>query len=304
MANEEIVEYSKGKKEIQDRYGRFNTLLGKGAFKKVYKAFDTIDQVDVAWNSIDLSIINENEKEKVFKECDILQKLHHENILKIREQWYNKENEQLIFITDIIQNGSIRKYYNKRKINLKSVKQICKQILSALNYLHSKNVIHRDLKCDNIFVDGTRGRVVIGDLGLSCDFAGQSRLSIVGTPHFMAPELYNEKYNTSVDIWSFALCLLELVTSEIPYKECKNTIAVYQKVMFDKKKPDILFKINNPYLKSFINICLDFNPKLRPTAKELLEHPFLYQRSNGTIHSNTSQSVTTYTTQNQKIKTN
>eukprot|EP01084_Bolivina_argentea_P188912 325046_1 len=273
-----VVEESTGNKEIQGRYHRFNKLLGKGAYKAVYKAFDTISQVDVAWNSIDLSAMTENEKTKVFLECDMLQKLNHSNILKIRDKWSNPEREELCFVTDIIQNGSLRSYFKKRKINLKSVKHICRQILLALEYLHEMAVIHRDLKCDNIFIDSTNSKVVLGDLGLSVNFNGQSRMSIVGTPHWMAPELYNEKYNELVDIWSFGMCVLELVTNTIPYKECKNTIAVYNKVMMQKEKPDVLLTIKDPYIKSFIHICLDFNPALRPTAKELLSHPFLLSR--------------------------
>ena len=274
----DILEVSHGDPSIEGRYHRFNKLLGKGAYKAVYKAFDTIKQVDVAWNSIDLSQMTENEKNKVFLECEMLSKLNHDNILKIRDQFRNEEKEELIFITDIIQNGSLRKYFRKRKINLKSIKQICHQILLALDYLHSDNVIHRDLKCDNIFYDSNNNKIVLGDLGLSVNFTGQSRMSIVGTPHWMAPELYNEKYNELVDIWSFGMCVLELVTNTIPYKECKNTIAVYNKVMINKEKPDILHTIKDPYIKAFINICLDFNPSKRPTAKELLSHPFLLPR--------------------------
>lgn len=275
----DILEVSHGDPSIEGRYHRFNKLLGKGAYKAVYKAFDTIKQVDVAWNSIDLSQMTENERNKVFLECEMLTKLNHDNILKIRDQFRNEEKEELVFITDIIQNGSLRKYFKKRKINLKSIKQICHQILLALDYLHNEqNVIHRDLKCDNIFIDSNNNKIVLGDLGLSVNFTGQSRMSIVGTPHWMAPETYNEKYNELVDIWSFGMCVLELVTNTIPYKECKNTIAVYNKVMLNKEKPDILHTVKDPYIKAFINICLDFNPSKRPTAKELLSHPFLLPR--------------------------
>ena len=77
----------------------------------VYKAFDSRTQVDVAWNSIELSTMTDNEKNKVFLECEMLQKLNHENILKIRDKWKNEEREELCFVTDIIQNGSLRIYF-------------------------------------------------------------------------------------------------------------------------------------------------------------------------------------------------
>ena len=86
-AKEEVVEKSFGSSKscsINGRYERFNTKLGEGAFKKVYKAFDTFEQIDVAWNVIDLSSINiDTEKQRIFKECEILRKLNHPNILLI-----------------------------------------------------------------------------------------------------------------------------------------------------------------------------------------------------------------------------
>ena len=223
------------------RYHRLNECLGKGAFKTVWKAFDTVKQVDVAWNSIDLSGLSESECERVSAECRMLQQLNHENILKMHaEIWKSAGNETLTFITDIMQNGSLRSYFLKRKINLNRIKSLCRQILRALHYLHSAAIIHRDLKCDNIFMDSDGRRIVLGDLGLSVTNHGQSKMSIVGTPHWMAPELYQERYTELVDIWSFGMCVLELITNSIPYRECKNAVAVYTKVMVEKAKPQSL----------------------------------------------------------------
>eukprot|EP01083_Nonionella_stella_P071707 192760_1 len=282
MRREEIVEESDStdNPSINGRYHRFNVKLGKGAFKEVYKAFDTHEQIDVAWNSIDLSLVNnEDEKKRIFKETLMLRRLNHANILKITNQWFNDKTDKLCFITNIVHDGSLSKFFKKRQVNLLRVKQICKQILNALLYLHSMGVIHRDLKCDNIFIEGNTGKVVLGDLGLSCNVV--SARSIVGTPHWMAPELYREDYNEMVDIWSFGMCVLELITSLIPYSECKGAFQVYQSITAGKK-PESLKKINDPYVRAFVNICLNVNPQQRPSARELLDHPFLYRKRKDT----------------------
>ena len=121
-----------GLKSPNGRYHRLNERLGQGAFKTVWKAFDTVSQVDVAWNSIDLSGLSESECERVRVECQTLQELNHENILRIHEDIWSTddmEGETLVFITDIMQNGSLRNYFSKRKINLNRMKSLCRQIL-------------------------------------------------------------------------------------------------------------------------------------------------------------------------------
>ncbi|PHT44107.1 putative serine/threonine-protein kinase WNK7 [Capsicum baccatum] len=100
------------------------------------------------------------------------------------------------------------------------------RVLQGLDYLHSYNppIIHRDLKCDNIFVDGNTGEIKIGDLGLA---SITEKPTFKRTPEFMAPVFYEEEYNELVDIYSFGMCMLELVTFEDPYSECKNPAQIY-----------------------------------------------------------------------------
>lgn len=155
-----------------------------------------------------------------------------------------------------------------KKVDVRALKNWSRQILEGLSYLHRHDppVIHRDLKCDNIFVNGNQGEVKIGDLGLAAilrkarsahsvigevlvqfaNFCVYPRLQlfvlfrwylkrailylISGTPEFMAPELYEEEYNELVDIYAFGMCLLELVTFEYPYVECANAAQIYKKV--------------------------------------------------------------------------
>lgn len=113
----------------------------------------------------------------------------------------------------------------------------------------------------------------IGDLGLAA-IVGKSHAahSIIGTPEYMAPELYEEDYTEMVDIYSFGLCLLEMVTMEIPYSECDNVAKIYKKVTAGIK-PQGLNKVKDPEMKDFIEKCIA-QPRARPSASDLLKDPF------------------------------
>jgi WNK lysine deficient protein kinase len=122
-----------------------------------------------------------------------------------------------------------------QKVKLKVIKNWCTQILEGLRYLHTRDpsIIHRDIKCDNIFINGALGQVKIGDLGLATILSQTGaalKQSIIGTPEFMAPEFYEEKYDEKVDVWAFGMSVLEMVTLEYPFSECDNPAQIFRKV--------------------------------------------------------------------------
>ncbi|XP_012481858.1 probable serine/threonine-protein kinase WNK9 isoform X1 [Gossypium raimondii] len=260
------------------RYGRYNEILGKGSSKTVYKAFDEYEGIEVAWNQVKLHDLlqSSDDLERLYCEIHLLKTLKHENIMKFYTSWVDTSNRNINFVTEMFTSGTLRQYRLKhRKVNIRAVKHWCRQILRGLLYLHSRDppVIHRDLKCDNIFINGNQGEVKIGDLGLAAILRKSHAARCVGTPEFMAPEVYEEEYNELVDIYSFGMCILEMVTFEYPYSECTHPAQIYKKVVLGKK-PEALYKVKDPEVREFIEKCLA-TVSHRLTAMELLRDPFL-----------------------------
>ncbi|KAG5618061.1 hypothetical protein H5410_017885 [Solanum commersonii] len=261
------------------RYGRYKEVLGKGAFKKVYRAFDELEGIEVAWNQVKVADLlrNEVDLERLYSEVHLLKTLKHKNIIKFYNSWVDTKTENINIITEIFTSGNLRQYRKKhRKVDLRALKNWSRQILEGLSYLHGHDppVIHRDLKCDNLLVNGNQGEVKIGDLGLAAILRkAHSAHSVIGTPEFMAPELYEEEYNELVDIYAFGMCLLELVTFEYPYVECTNAAQIYKKVT-SGIRPASLAKVKDPGVKAFIDKCIA-KVSERLSAKELLMDPFL-----------------------------
>ncbi|KAM0827150.1 hypothetical protein ACQ4PT_068386 [Festuca glaucescens] len=260
------------------RYMRYNEVLGRGAFKTVYKAFDEAEGIEVAWNQVNIDEVMQcpDNLERLYSEVHLLKSLKHENVMKFYNYWVDDQKKTINVITELFTSGSLRHYRRKHpRVDLKAIKNWARQILHGLDYLHSHQppVIHRDLKCDNIFVNGNHGEVKIGDLGLATVMQTPKARSVIGTPEFMAPELYDENYDELVDIYSFGMCMLEMFTLEYPYCECKNPAQIFKKVS-KGVKPAALSKIVNPEVKHFIEKCL-VPASQRLSAKELLQDPFL-----------------------------
>ena len=260
---EKIVERSP-----DERYSRFNHELGHGASKAVYKAYDEDEGIEVAWCQVNVGVYGEVTRKQIHQEVEILKGLDHPHILKFHAIFDQPALHQIVFITEIMTSGTLKHYTNKAKrVRRKLVKKWCRQILEGLSYLHGNRIIHRDLKCDNIFINGANSEVKIGDLGLSTLIReGSQPQSVLGTPEFMAPELYDELYDEKVDVYAFGMCVLEMVTGEYPYSECLNAAQIYKKVTANTK-PASLEKILDTDTKKFIELCLMHDHRQRPTSK-------------------------------------
>jgi WNK lysine deficient protein kinase len=152
----------------QGRYVKLEDRLGSGAYKDVWRAYDTNEGIEVAWNVVKLSRIPPSERRRIKTEVKLLKDIQHKNVMKYYNSWVDREKEQIVFITEIMSSGSLKDYLRKNPmIRWNAVKRWCRQILRGLEFLHAKQIIHRDIKCDNIFINGATGDLRIGDLGLS-----------------------------------------------------------------------------------------------------------------------------------------
>eukprot|EP00186_Timspurckia_oligopyrenoides_P001333 CAMPEP_0182451250 /NCGR_PEP_ID=MMETSP1172-20130603/43616_1 /TAXON_ID=708627 /ORGANISM="Timspurckia oligopyrenoides, Strain CCMP3278" /LENGTH=1024 /DNA_ID=CAMNT_0024649003 /DNA_START=175 /DNA_END=3249 /DNA_ORIENTATION=- len=259
------------------RYQRTDHILGRGAYKTVYKAFDTELALEVAWNMLEMDRLSELELSKVANEVELLSQIQHKNIISFYGSWQTvdaKGKKRLDFITELMMSGTLKEYVRKaRSIKLKVIRRWGSNILEAINYLHTREppIMHRDLKCDNIFINGHVGEVKIGDLGLSSFKERERAFTVIGTPEFMAPELYEESYTEKVDIYAFGMCLLEMLTMEYPYQECQNPAQVFRKVLHGEKPISVL-KLKEGDFRHVILMCLEKESN-RPSAAELLTHP-------------------------------
>ena len=274
-------------KSPNSRYIKLNRdKIGQGGQKKVFKAYDTIKGIEVAWNEIDVSPFDSKIQEQIYKEIEILQKCNNQcvYIIKLYDNWIDNSREKIIFITEIATSGSLREFINKVKnIKLRIIKKWIKQILYGIKFLHDNDIIHRDIKCDNIFINGTTGNIIIGDFGLAKNMENDITKTILGTPEFMAPEIYNECYDKRIDIYSFGMAILEIISGKTPYSECDTIPKIWKKVI-NGIKPKIISRIKHKKLKDIIEKCI-CNYSNRITIDELLQNEFLNSTEDDDIES-------------------
>ncbi|XP_022176462.1 serine/threonine-protein kinase WNK1 isoform X3 [Myzus persicae] len=260
------------------RFLKFDEELGHGSFKTVFRGLDTQTGVAVAWCELQENKLTKTERARFREEAEMLKGLQHPNIVRFYDYWEVSltKRKYIVLVTELMTSGTLKTYLRRfKKINPKVLKSWCRQIVKGLSFLHSRTppIIHRDLKCDNIFITGTTGCVKIGDLGLATLKNRSFAKSVIGTPEFMAPEMYEEHYDESVDVYAFGMCMLEMATSEYPYTECTGPAQIYKKVI-SGVKPLSFDKIENPEIKDIIDSCIKLKKDERPSIKELLAHDF------------------------------
>ncbi|XP_064174655.1 serine/threonine-protein kinase WNK1-like isoform X2 [Anguilla rostrata] len=265
------------------RFLKFDIEIGRGAFKTVYKGLDTETTVEVAWCELQDRKLSRSERQRFKEEAGMLKGLQHPNIVRFYDSWEgpSRGKKCIVLVTELMTSGTLKTYLKRFKVmKIKVLRSWCRQILKGLHFLHTRAppIIHRDLKCDNIFITGPTGSVKIGDLGLATLKSTSFAKSVIGTPEFMAPEMYEEKYDESVDVYAFGMCMLEMATSEYPYSECQNAAQIYRRVT-SGVKPASFDKVAIPEVKEIIEGCIRQNKEERYAIKDLLSHAFFQEET-------------------------
>nr|XP_043617947.1 mitogen-activated protein kinase kinase kinase YODA-like [Erigeron canadensis] len=252
-------------------------LLGRGSFGHVYVGFNSDSGEMCAMKEVTLFSDDAKSKEcakQLGQEVSLLSRLSHPNIV----QYYGSEmvDDKLYIYLEYVSGGSIYKLLQEYgQLGELAIRSYTRQILSGLAYLHAKNTIHRDIKGANILVD-PNGRIKVADFGMAKHVTGPAcALSFKGSPYWMAPEIIKNTTgsNLAVDIWSLGCTVLEMATTKPPWSQYEGVAALF-KIGNSKELPAIPDHLSDDG-KDFVRQCLQRNPMHRPTAAQLLDHPFV-----------------------------
>jgi hypothetical protein len=262
---------------MSDRY-TIHEKVGKGAYGDVYRATHIATREPMAIKIIDLEY-SEDDIEEVRKEISIMSELQSKYLTRLHESF--AEGCKLYIVMEFLDGGSVRDLLDEmdEAFSEPLCAYMIHEVVLGLNYLHSNGKIHRDLKCDNLLMS-SEGSVKLGDFGGTGRLTEteDKRNTFVGSPFWMAPEVIKENdYDTAADIWSLGVLAFELAKGQPPYSQLHPMRVLF---LIPKNPAPVLEGSFSKPFKDFVGRCLNKDPKKRPSAAELLKHPFLNLNTN------------------------
>ncbi|GLC47162.1 hypothetical protein PLESTB_001387600 [Pleodorina starrii] len=250
--------------------------IGSGSYGVVFKVIRKVDKHVYAMKEIDLQGMSRKEQEECIRETRVLSSLDSDYIIRYYDSFLEKG--KLYIITEYAANGNLHDYIKKQKTRLTEelVWKLYIQILLGLNHMHSKKILHRDIKTLNVFLDEDVN-VKLGDMGVAKILSTNTNFAktIVGTPYYLSPELCEDKpYNEKSDVWALGVVLYECCTQRHPF-DADNQGALILKILRGKFPPVTGY---SPDISDLIKRCLTQNANRRPNTFKLLTLPSIRQK--------------------------
>lgn len=264
--------HSNGNIEIYKR----KEELGRGGFATVYRVLNESTNESYALKATSRQLlVKPKVLQKHRSEVAIQRSLNHPYIVKLYDFFEDSSNTYMVL--EICPGGSVRDLVKRKgRLNEYETTKILRNVIEGLCYLHDNRIIHRDLKLEN-FLIGSDGKVRIGDFGLSAklDYDDEKKYTVCGTPNYISPELLipgSHGHRYEVDIWAIGVCAFAMLTGRPPF-ETRHRSLTYEHIKNCQYQfpPELNLSTN---AKHFIRSILQINPEQRPTAYELLQHPF------------------------------
>ena len=258
-------------------------FLGEGSFGRAYLALCDNDNNKYVIKQITLEGMDDEEKRETFNEAKILKKLDHPNIIKFKEVFLQRQPKPALnIVTEYADGGDLGQKIEKQKKVPFSEAQILDyitQICLALQHIHKKKIIHRDLKSGNIFLMKS-GIVKVGDFGIAKGLQStwEKAKTFVGTPYFLSPEIINNQpYDNKSDIWALGVLLYELMTFQMPFNAVSLPLLSIKINRGVYKPPPSTYSSD---IRNLLKKCLTVNPDKRPSIDEILKLPLIKNRIN------------------------
>lgn len=250
--------------------------VGQGASGSVYVARPMTNEFQlkkVAIKQMDLA--SQPRKELIVNEIIVMKESQHANIVNFLDAYLRGTND-LWVVMEYMEGGALTDIIDNNSLSEEQIATISGETCKGLQHLHHQNIIHRDIKSDNVLLD-YQGHVKITDFGFCAKLTDQKnkRATMVGTPYWMAPEVVKQKeYGAKVDVWSLGIMAIEMIESEPPYLNEEPLKALYLIATNGTPKlkhPERLSKD----IKAFLSVCLCVDVNYRASTDELVNHEFL-----------------------------